>query len=75
MSNMNEGAKTDKTPTLAERQHSSCTKKKMRNPLPRGFWEGMNDRDETSPVTHRPVGRGISEGFAMTDDNFDGEIL
>lgn len=75
MSNMNEGRGKDKRLTAAEREPSPCTKKKERNPLPVGrFWEGMNDRDETDPCTMRPVGHGLTEGFRMMDNDWDGEL-
>lgn len=31
-------------------------------------WYGMNCRDETDAVTHKPVGRSITDGFRMLDD-------
>ena len=35
----------------------------------RGYYAvGCNERDETDPVTHEPVGRGIARGFEMMDD-------
>jgi hypothetical protein len=33
-------------------------------------WEGMNSRDETDPVSRKPVGRMIREGFDLV---FDGD--
>lgn len=73
MSNMNEGAKKDKTLTMAEREPSACTRRKERNTLPKSrFWEGMNERDETDEVTHNPVGRGLTEGFKMMSNDYDG---
>lgn len=76
MSNMNEGAKTDKRLTLSEREHSPCTKRKQRDPLPKSrFWEGMNDRDETDECSRLPVGRCLSNGFLMMNPDYDGEEL
>jgi hypothetical protein len=77
MSNMNEGAKTDKTMTASGREPSACTKLAFTKNPTRGvarkqFWHGMNERDETDPVSHRPVGRGLTEGFQMGNNNYDG---
>ncbi len=68
-----------KYPTLDEREPSACAKrtedkKGGRYRLKGRFWTGMNSRDETDPVTRRPVGRGLTEGFRLlADDEWVGE--
>ena len=62
--------------TADEREPSDCAKrtedgKGGRRPLTGGFWQGMNSRDETDNVTMKPVGRGLSAGFKMIQDDED----
>ena len=33
------------------------------------FWRGMNERDETDPITRKPLGRSLSNGFHMMQDD------
>jgi len=62
-------------PTADEQEQSDCAKRTMvgrgerKAPQYGRFWPGMNSRDETDPVTMKPVGRMLSEGFEMMDDN------
>lgn len=65
----------DKYPTMDEREPSDCARRTekgkgfRRKMCSGGFWAGMNSRDETDPVTQRPVGRGLTEGFFMMSDD------
>jgi len=70
----------EKYPTMDEREPSACARRTetgkggRRKAVSGGFWAGMNDRDETDPVTHCPVGRGLTDGFRMLlDDEFVSE--
>ena len=59
----------DKYPTADEREASYCVTKGYGRQVSGFYWRGMNDRDETDQVTMKPVGRMLSEGFMMLDDN------
>ena len=60
-------------PTADEREQSHCAKRTMdghgSRKIEKFLWAGMNERDETDPVSMKPVGRMLAEGFGLLDDN------
>ncbi len=70
--------KTGTQHTAAELEASKCVKlafskniaKKEWN---RYYWDGMNERDELDECSRRPVGRGLTAGFRMMNQDYDGE--
>lgn len=60
-------------PTKAELEPSPCTNMPKRcnsNEVNPRRWQGMNERDETDPVTLKPIGRMLADGFRMNDPNY-----
>ena len=64
----------EKYPTMDEREPSDCARrtedgKGLRRSKTGFFWAGMNDRDQTDEVTHRPVGEMLRYGFHLLSDD------
>ena len=56
----------------AKVEPSSCTripKRGHEKATPPRYTEGCNERDETNPTTHEPVGRSYTRGFEMMRDD------